>query len=206
MDIRHMAPGGRVSTGLLAWHDQRLVFTISQPSYWLVEQGRTRIDLIGIGGGQEAGETLTEAVCREAVEEAGEEIAIVGAKRTLISWQDGRLEQMDAPAGETAPLLIWQRMIPIKKPGREPYDCTWATAVYEGVFHNRPHPASESPALVWIGLQDFLTLAEHPRPLAELLGNGTFYEGVELPDGTLVGLSGSALYLAEFFDRLERGE
>ncbi len=203
-----MAPSGRVSTGLLAWHGERLVFSISQPSYWTQEQGRTRIDLIGIGGGQEPGESLAEAVSREAVEETGEEIALISARSTLVSWQDGRVEQMQADANDLLPLLVWQRMIPIKKPGREPYDCTWATAVFEGVFIKQPQPASETPALVWIGLEEFLRLAERPCPLSDLVVRGATYQVAEhtkLPEGLIVGLSGSALYLAQYYDRLERG-
>ncbi len=125
----------------------------------------------------------------------------------MVSWQDGRFEQIEGSADDLMPLLIWQRMIPIRKPGREPYDCTWATAVFEGAFTAQPEPASETPALVWIHVDEFLGLARQPRPLTDLVARGAQYQtaaGITLPADVVVGLSGSALYLAQFYQRLER--
>ena len=206
LDIDAMARGGRVSTGLLAWHRRSMVFVASRPEYWTRTGGHTSIDIIGVGGGREAGETLVEAVTREALEEASSRIRLVGAGATLVSWEDGRLESVLSAGDDPLPILVWQRVITMKRAhavSSVPYAC----AVYEALLIDEPRPPEGETGLFWVGEELFRSLLSRPLPLADFIGNGGRYRGASLlPPDAVLGLSGSARYLAQYWDLLERGD
>jgi 8-oxo-dGTP pyrophosphatase MutT (NUDIX family) len=198
-----MAPQGRVSTGLLLWDDDRLVFTLAQPDYWRVVGGHTEIDLIGIGGRLEPGETPAGAVSREAQEEAGSGVCILDCSRTLVSWENSITAHVKMEDEGPRPVLIWQRTIPTRHDGKvvaRPY----AVAVFEAVVRDTPYPTGENPGLVWLAPDLLLRLLDEPMPVHEMLAQSAEYRGQTLPERSVLGLSGSALYLARFWDMLER--
>lgn len=205
LDLRPLAPGGRVSTGLLGWYGGRLVWSTSRPRYWEKRgDGTTTVALIGIGGGQEAGETLAEAVRRESIEETASPVTIVPASRTLFCYDDGRLEDREPDGDEPAPLLVWQREVTWRDDdgGRRPL--AYATAVYEGRFVLPPVPSGETVGLAFLTPDHFLSLKEKGRPLDDLLAEGAEFDWPDRPARVTLTLSGSAAYLATHWSRLGR--
>lgn len=208
LDLRQHVPRGRVSTGLLAWRSGRLVWAVAQRKYWRCEDGRTLIPLTGIGGGQEAGETLTGAVRREAMEEAGARIFIRGARGMLwVNADSGAVDRPDltaALAGEAAPLLIWQMHLTLRNDDGSPRELDYINPVYEADLLDEPAPGAETPGLLSMTAELFQGLRGQPRPLADLLRDGATYRGAELPPDSVMVLQGSALFLAKYWDELER--
>jgi 8-oxo-dGTP pyrophosphatase MutT (NUDIX family) len=209
LDLKQYVPNGRVSSGLLAWYKGRLVWCCAQPKYWATDGDITRISLIGVGGGQEAGETLMDTIKREAMEEAHAEIREVSARRTVWVTADGKAEVKDLSpelAGEPAPLLIWQRQVTLRQEDSTPYLKDYINPVYEAAIMNEPYPGMETPGLFILPLDLFRPLLHQPRPLAELLAAGMSYVGAELPANTVLELSGSAEHIARYWEMLERQE
>ncbi|MHB0885299.1 MAG: NUDIX domain-containing protein [Bacillota bacterium] len=205
LDLRPLAPGGRVSTGLLGWHAGRLVFAASRRKYWEHDaNGRPLVSLIGVGGGQEPGESLPDSVRREAIEETGSEVELVPGTATIACFEDGRLEEWPAQPDEPTPVLVWQRAIHWLEESWGPRPLAYATAVYEGRFLKEPAPAAETPGLVFIAEEQLLSLRDGPRPLAELVAEGATVRWPEEPVGCLVNLSGSAHFLARHWLELKR--
>lgn len=48
-------PTARISTGLVAWYEGRLVWALGNEKYWSTKEGVVNIPVIGIGGGMEPG-------------------------------------------------------------------------------------------------------------------------------------------------------
>ncbi len=206
LDLRPLAPGGRVSTGLLGWYAGRLVFATSRRQYWELDaNGRPLVGLIGVGGGQESGESLPDAVRREAIEETGSPVELIPAGGTIVCFEGGRLEGWPAQTDEPTPVLVWQRVIRWLEDGGGPRPLAYATAVYEGRFLKEPSPAAETPGLVFLTEDQLLSLPTGPRPLAELVAEGATVRWPEAPEGGLVNLSGSAHFLARHWFELKRG-
>ncbi len=202
-DIHEMAPQGRVSTGLLLWHGDRLVFALAQRDYWRETGAATEIDIIGVGGRLEPGETAGDAVLREAEEEAGTGVHILDCDSTLVSWESGLTKHIQLQDEGPRPVLIWQRTIPTRHDGkviRRPY----AVAVFEAVVRDTPHPTGENPGVVWLPSGLFLQLLGEPTPLHKALALGACYQGETLPEHSSLGLSGSALYIAQYWDMFVR--
>lgn len=206
LELRQYVPNGRVSTGLLAWRNGRLVWAIGQRKYWRTEADCTVIPLIGIGGGQEEGETLIAAVQREALEEACARIAVRGAAATLwINVDAGTVARPDldaALAGEPAPLLIWQARVTLRRDDGSPRETDYINPVYEAELLDEPRPGAETPGLLDLMPGQFLTLRDRPRPLAELLQGGARYVGAALPGDSVIALQGSALFTARYWEQL----
>ncbi|MGE5590594.1 MAG: hypothetical protein ACM3ZA_08255 [Bacillota bacterium] len=212
LNLKRYVPNGRVSTGLLVTWEGRQVWAAAPAKHWDVD-GRTIIPLVGVGGGQEPGESLTEAVSREALEEARAEVRLRPARRITWVKPGGRVEQRD-PArdadlaaelgGEPVPLMVWQQSITARCEDRSEYDLDYIVAVYQGEFLQDPEPGMEVPALVHVTEAQFLALLDRPAPLDGLAAQGARVVGSGLPDHVLVRLSGSALYLARHWDRLDR--
>lgn len=205
LDLRRRIVGeGRASTGLIAWHEGRLVWAIGQRKYWRTETSGLRIPVVGIGGGQEAGETLPEAVMREAREEALVTPVLHSATRTLWVWPDeDRAQMVDLSselAGETAPALIWQRprLEYIDKDGVT-RRLTYINAVYEADLPEAPRPAGEIVGLLALTPAATRSQLIDPRTVRELMAQGAIYAGAALPPDARLILQGSAAEVARYW-------
>jgi 8-oxo-dGTP pyrophosphatase MutT (NUDIX family) len=86
LDIAALTAGRPFCAGLLLRHANRLVFSLAKPDRWDRSDGRTRIAVMCVGGGQELGESVLDCVRREAYEETGSEVQLRSAPVTW--WQD----------------------------------------------------------------------------------------------------------------------
>lgn len=200
--------GCRVSTGLLVSWENRLCFAMSQPHYWeKTEDGKTIIHCIGIGGGLEENETFTQAVTREAMEEAQSPINLIEPQegKTLYwgpdqpwTWLKGNWAD-----SSVSPLFLWQKEWIIRKPNQKPYMRRWFTPVYLAEFLHEPKPSMENLAIVQVPRSLFPELLK-PIPLTEAKERGLLINGHHLPpeEETMIGLSGSAFYTAQVWETL----
>ena len=228
LDLKEHVPNGRVSTGLLVYYGGLTVWGLSRQRYWTKTTDGTLMGLIGIGGGQEPGESLIQAVKREALEEAGADIAVQGRTPTVWAYEDGRSEIRDLThlldEGEPSPILIWQMDIPWIDDDRKPRKMQYIAAVYLARFLTDPEPMAESPGMAFISEMQLLSLLDGPRLMTEMVSQGARLKAarrsdyvsdplaqtddstvdgrVTLPGDTLVQLHGSALYLARHWDQL----
>lgn len=209
LDLRRYVPGGRVSSGLLAWYKGQLVWAVAQRKYWRTEDGKVLVSIIGIGGGQEKGETLVDTIRREALEEANAPIAVIGARRTLWVTGEAEIRAVDLTeelAGEPAPVLIWQRKVRLRTDGGAEYELDYINPVYEAIVETRPSPGTETPGLFFMDVELFLSIRCEPASFRELLAKGARYAGEPVPENALITLQGSPLYLATHWSELERGD
>lgn len=200
-------PTARISTGLVAWYEGRLVWALGNEKYWSTKEGVVNIPVIGIGGGMEPGESLLEAVMREAREEAAIDIRIRPARSTLLLASD-RLEVEDFSPRlptEPAPLLVWQRKVVLRDDKGNPCERDYVNAVYEADLLGPPRPAAEIPGLLFMPVAALLQLLQEPLGLDALQMQGVDYQGKPLPEAALFNLQGSALFAAEYWHRLARG-
>ncbi|MEW6724050.1 MAG: hypothetical protein AB1331_03870 [Bacillota bacterium] len=206
LDLQSYGPGGRVSTGLLAWYQGRLVWALGHQKYWETRPEGTIIPVVGIGGWQEPGETLIGAVRRQALEETGARAIPVHAPWTL--WCRGEDEasrvELDNEAldGEQAPLLVWQQQVTLRRDDSASYQRDYINAVYEAVLVDNPQASAEVPGLLFTEARVFQGLGVEPVPLEKLLADGVDYHGAALPPGVRLRLQGSARYLARFWGEL----
>ncbi len=228
LDLKEHVPDGRVSTGLLAYYEGFTVWGLSRQRYWTKIPGGILTGLIGIGGGQEPGENLIQAVKREALEEAGAGIEVQGRTPTVWAYEDGRSELRDLndllDEGEPSPILIWQMDIPWIDDDRKPRKMQYIAAVYLARFLSEPKPMAESPGMAFISGAQLLSLLDGPRLMSEMVtqgarlkaarrsdyitdplaqAEGTTEDGrITIPDDIMVELHGSALYLARHWGQL----
>lgn len=208
LDLRRYVPGGRVSTGLLGWYGDRLVWAVGQRRYWREDKDRVLVPLIGIGGGQEGEESLIEAVRREAMEEANAPIALIGARRTVWARGGNEASVVDLGAelaGEPAPVLIWQQRVRMIGDDGVARELDHICPVYEAVFGAEPSPGAEIPALVFAYPEQTLALGAAPAPLEAFLAGGACRGGSPPPREALLFLRGSPQHLARHWHELERG-
>ena len=202
------APECRISTGLMVSWKQYYCFATSQPAYWeKTSENKTIIHCIGIGGGLEGNEGFMEAVQREALEESSASIRIMEppAKKTLYWGHNQEPMWMVGPwsDSEVSPLLVWQREWIVRKPNQEPYLRKWFTPVYWAEFQAEPQASMENPAIIFVPKHLFPCLL-HPMSYEQAEQEGIVVRGTGIPpfDKMVIGLSGSAYYTAQVWDKL----
>lgn len=204
LHLSELVPNGRVSTGLLGTYQGKLVWAVSREAYWRKTEAGTVMGLVGIGGGQEQGESLLDTVAREAMEETCTRVRITGAERTVWAYGDGTAKVVDLKVDEPAPVLIWQAPLNYLDSTGSWRVIDYICAVYRGEFLERPQPAAEVVGLVFCEVANFRAMLEKPVSLKTVLARGGDYVGRDLPGDTLFELHGSALYLARHWDLLEQ--
>lgn len=202
------AEGSRVSTGLLVSWKDHLCFALSQPQYWeKTSNGKIILHCIGIGGGLEEHENFTQAVCREAQEEAQSTIRLLNPPlgRTLYWGPDQPLTWLQETWADcsVAPLFLWQKEWIVRKANLEPYLRRWFTPVFLAEFSSEPQPSMENLAIIQVPRELYPKLLK-PMTLAEAKREGLIMQGHQLPpeDEIMIGLSGSAFYTAQVWETL----
>lgn len=102
MNVEVSSAGRPFCAGVVPSTPRGFLFTIPKPSRWGAE-GRQAIPLACIGGGQEPGETIRECAEREAREEAGCPVRLLGSELSVViapdgGWSRRRLDDRVPPA------------------------------------------------------------------------------------------------------------
>lgn len=194
-------PNAELSTGLiLTWRD-RLVFGLDPDAAPLGAQGQPHVKaFVGIGGHLDPGESWSQAVTREALEEACCPIALgdspitywcrpACAPRPIVyRWQEAR-----------RPLLVWTARFELRRgPERKRVPVTIVSSVFRAAALNRPAPNAEIAALILMDAATLLYTFAAPRPAGELLARGAQIIGAALPPETLLAPGGSAYFYAQW--------
>lgn len=157
---------------------------------------RVLINLTGIGGWVEAGETFSEAMHREACEETGVDIDIIDLRETLIVRGPDAIEEV-CIVGEPGPAAIVYCRIgtPAFDPWASDFASMVAVTVYAGRLRERPAVVApeEHPFFLWLYPEQLIALSDGELPLDFLLSDGAELQGelVDDPGRSLVRLNDS---------------
>lgn len=190
-----------LSTGLiLTWRD-RLVFGLDLRAIPLGARGQAGIiAFTGIGGHLDPGEGWTQAVVREAQEEACVPVALGDSAVTYLCREDAPPQPIAYRWAEPyRPLLVWVASFNLRRgPNRERMPVTMVTAVFRGAALGRPAPSAEISGLLLLDAETLAHTYAAPRPLGDLLARGAQVIGPDLPPETLLAPGGSAYFYAQW--------
>ncbi|MEZ4522607.1 MAG: NUDIX domain-containing protein [Thermomicrobiales bacterium] len=155
----------------------------------IVTPSRTLINLTGVGGWLEPGESFSGAAMRETTEETGVSVTLINLHDTLIVHSPDVIEDV-CIVGELGPAaIVYCRMgTPPFDPWSEEYDAVVPVTVYAGSLSGRPHVIApdEHPFFLWLYPEQLIALADGELPLAFLLSDGAKLEGDFKPDNERV--------------------
>jgi 8-oxo-dGTP pyrophosphatase MutT (NUDIX family) len=166
LDVAALTAGQPFCAGVILMIERQLVLTLNH-DHLPQELQEVALRVGGVGGGQEAGETIWECAAREAREEVGCDVKLINAPRTYLRERGGPLRRTRC-RDEIAPLLF--EWFPNKTPD-EPYAPGLPTGplLYGAMFLAQPkatvRPADVegllliSPAM-WSLVDDQATLCE----------------------------------------------
>ncbi|MDQ3874997.1 MAG: NUDIX domain-containing protein [Actinomycetota bacterium] len=164
VSVVDVTTGAAFTAGVLVLADDRLVLTLNRDHLPSGLGGGAWLRVGGVGGGQEPGETIAECALREAEEELGTPVELVGSSVTYRADSDGltRLRATDA----LAPLLFAHTVRSDPRPfapglpsGHDLY-----SAIYLGRMRHGPRPCQDEVAGLLLLPRDLWTLLEgNPR-------------------------------------------
>lgn len=194
-------PDAELSTGLiLTWRD-KLVFGLDLRAIPLGARGQAGIvAFTGIGGHLDPGEGWTQAVTREALEEACVPISLGDSAVTYLCREDAPPRTIAYHWAEPyRPLLVWIATFNLRRgPNRERMPVTMVNAVFRAAALGRPTPSAEISGLLLLDPDTLAHTYAAPRPLGELLARGAQIIGPDLPPETLLAPGGSAYFYAQW--------
>jgi 8-oxo-dGTP pyrophosphatase MutT (NUDIX family) len=186
LDVAATTAGRPFCAGVILMIEGRLVLTLNR-DHLPAELEISALRVGGVGGGQEAGETIWECAAREAHEEIGCEVRLVNAPRTYVRENGGALRTARC-RDDIAPLLFEAN--PNKTP-EKPYAPGLPTGplLYGAMFLAQPL-ASIRPADVeglLLITPTTWSLIDEQATLRELVDAGsTLIEGAPIPPETTV--------------------
>ena len=200
-------PDADHSTGLILRWRGRLLFALEPVHHWHEDPDGRLARFVGIGGHLEPGETWSEAVCREAVEEADLCVSLRSPVQTYL-LQDGGVVQDVTPVLEwpnlPRPLFVWSARFRFGRPPNE-HVRHFVNAVFEAVAPDevQPRPAAEMPAILALSEAQLRQTTTGALALEDLLDGGamiwsstTVLQSIRLLPG------GSAQWYAVLLDHL----
>ncbi len=194
-------PGAELSTGLILTWRNKLVFGLDPDAVPLGAQGQPHARaFVGIGGHLDPGENWSQAVTREALEEACCPISLGDSPVTY--W----CRSADAPRPiayrwdeACRPLLVWTAIFRLRRgPERQRVSVTIVSTVFRAAALTRPAPNAEIAALLLMDPETLLHTYAAPRPVGELLARGAQVIGEAPAPQTLLAPGGSAYFYAQW--------
>lgn len=194
-------PAAELSTGLiLTWHD-KLLFALEPNAVPLGCQDRPGvIAYVGIGGHLDPGEHWTDAVMREALEEANCPVSLGDSAVTYLCRQGQPPRPIAYRWSEPyRPLLVWTATFMLRRgPERQRVPVAIVNAVFRAAALCQPTPGMEVSALIALDPETLLYTYTEPRPLGELLARGARIIGERPPDESLIAPGGSAYFYGQW--------
>jgi 8-oxo-dGTP pyrophosphatase MutT (NUDIX family) len=135
LDVAAATKGQPFCAGVVLMLDNRLVLTLNR-DHLPSELDGSALRVGGVGGGQEAGETIWECAAREAVEEIGSEVTLIRSPRTYIRELPDGVPRQARCRDAIAPLLFeWA-----ERPDPSPYapGLPSGPRLYGAIFLARP--------------------------------------------------------------------
>lgn len=178
---------------LLVVEDGRFLLAARPP---IVTPSRILVNLTGVGGWLEPGESFSAAAMRETVEETGVNVSLIDLHDTLIVHSPDIIEDV-CIVGELGPAaIVYCRLgTPPFDPWSDEYDSVVPVTVYAGALSGHPSIVApdEHPFFLWLYPEQLIALADGELPLDFLLSDGAKIEGNFDADNTrvLVRLSDS---------------
>jgi 8-oxo-dGTP pyrophosphatase MutT (NUDIX family) len=195
------------STGLILHRCDQLLFAVEPIRQGGDPPGGPLVRFVGIGGHLEPGETWTEAVRREAMEEAGLHVSLRSPEETYLLRDDGTVQDITSTLewpDSHRPFFVWSAQFHF---GRPPNDQVrhFVNAVFVASVPDdaQPRPAAEMPAILALSEAQLRQAAAHPVPLIDLLAGGAaIWESGTIPRSTRLVPGGSAQWYAALLDHL----
>jgi 8-oxo-dGTP pyrophosphatase MutT (NUDIX family) len=194
-------PDAELSTGLILTWRNKLVFGLDPDAIPLGARGHPHAQaFVGIGGHLDPGENWSQAVTREAQEEACCPISLGDSPITY--W----CQPATAPrtiayrwAEACRPLLVWTAVFKLRRgPERKRVPVTIVSTVFRAAALNRPAPNAEITALLLMDQETLLHTYTAPQPVGELLARGAQIIGAPPAPHTLLAPGGSAYFYAQW--------
>lgn len=197
-------PDADWTSGLLLQYGKGYLFALEPHAHWTwMEEGFPRIRIVGIGGHRAPGETWSEAVRREAWEEAGVEIALTSSPETdLLGPGDAHRRIALEWPGHPSPCLVWQATFQFQDRAKgEAVSRTYVGLVFRAqAVRGTPRPGAEVPGLILLTREHLLRFGREALPLRQVVAGGAhFLSGTtEVPEVALLTLGGSAQWIARW--------
>jgi 8-oxo-dGTP pyrophosphatase MutT (NUDIX family) len=161
-----------VGTSLILRQDNRLLYGIRPPR----EEGkRPVLELTGIGGGLEEGESLTTGVMREAQEEIGCDVRLLPCRETIVVRGPHLLERASLHGEERPAAVVFRAYrTPPHQPWHPDNQGDACLIVFLGQLLGRPTPVAQAelPALLWLKPAHVVATARQDVPLQDLIDTG----------------------------------
>lgn len=189
-------PQADVGTGLLATRGFGFCFTLKQPHRWgKTEEGFPLLPFGGIGGKLEQNELPAASLHREAMEEVGSDVEIAEHGSESILMDSDSIQKIslatDLP-NEPLPVIIFRS--PRAEAGRKSFT---NVLIYAGKFISSEIRPIDDPALIELGAELILRLAEKPMSVKEFQqAGGKITSRIELPENGILKPIGTAFAAA----------
>lgn len=189
-------PQADVGTGLLASRGNGFCFTLKQPQRWgKTDEGFPLLPFGGIGGKLERGELPAASLHRESVEEVGSDVQIAQSGGEVILMDADSIQKISLTTklpDEPLPIIIFRS--PRAETGRKPFT---NVLIYAGHFLSREIRPIDDPALIELGAELLLRLAENPMSVKDFIrAGGTVSSRIDLPDHGMLKPIGTAIAAA----------
>jgi 8-oxo-dGTP pyrophosphatase MutT (NUDIX family) len=190
-------PNSDVGTGLLITRGHGFCFTLKQPHRWgKTPEGIILLPFGGIGGKLEKNELPSHSLHREAKEEVGSDVEIISSNGETILISNEKIEKIYLSTKlerEPLPWIIYKS--PKAEPGRKPFT---NVLIYGGIFLSNQIFPLDDPAILEIGPELLIEIAEKPTSLKEFCQKGgRMISRIEIPSNGILKPIGTAkaLYL-----------
>ena len=153
-----------IGVAILLKVENRFLFELQKPEKWRRQQERILIGMGCIGGTVEEGETIEEALAREAFEEIGCEVAFARSTRPFSLDPTGAVSPLSPQSVPEGVQFVWE--------GNEPgFIVGGKVAVYVGTTIGCAKPR-DLPALVQLEPELFYALAQGPIAIQDVEQRG----------------------------------
>ena len=170
--------------------ENRLLFELQKPAKWRRQRRGISIGMGCIGGRVEAGETMAEALLREALEEIGCAVAFARSARPFALDPTGAVSPLRPQSMPEGVQFLWE--------GNEPgFIAGGKVAVFVGTPMGRAEPC-DLPALVQLEPELFYALGRQPLAVEDVeRRGGVLQERQPIPRSALLTPVGTASKLLE---------